>query len=56
MRAGEIVEINNIIPHSVVNNGEDRVHLVVDIVGIREEYRDEVLDTPIPDQFYIKEK
>lgn len=56
MSKGEIVEINNIVPHSVVNGDQDRVHLIMDIIGLNDRYNVEVLNTPIPKEFYYEEK
>ena len=55
MAAGEIVEINNTVPHSVVNGDMDRVHLIVDIIGIKCEFDDKALSTAVPKQFYYEE-
>lgn len=58
MGVGEIVEIDNLKPHSVVNNGGDRIHIIFDICETDEEqeFDIDVVLTPIPEQFYIKEK
>ena len=48
MAAGEIVEINNTVPHSVVNGDTDRIHLIVDIIGIKEHFDRDALDRPLP--------
>ena len=55
MSAGEIVEINNTVPHSVVNGDTDRVHLIVDIMGIHKEFDMAALKNPVPKQFYLEE-
>jgi len=55
MSAGEIVEINNTVPHFVVNGDEDRVHLIMDIVGIRSGFDTKALLNEVPKQYYIKE-
>lgn len=55
MSEGEIVEINNCIPHGVVNGDADRVHLIMDVLGFKYEYNENLLDNPVPDNFYIKE-
>ena len=34
LKEGNIYEINNCIEHSVENNGESRVHIVIDLLGI----------------------
>jgi hypothetical protein len=37
MKEGYIYEINNILPHSVVNNGDtDRIHLLVDMISSKD--------------------
>ena len=55
MAAGEMVEINNTIPHSVVNGDTNRIHLIVDIIGIKEHYDIDALNTPLPKSFYLEE-
>ena len=55
MAAGEIVEINNTVPHSVVNGNTDRVHLIVDIMGIHSGFDMKSLSNPVPKQFYYEE-
>lgn len=55
MSAGEIVEINNTVPHSVINGDTDRVHLIVDIMGIHKEFNMAALKNPVPKQFYFEE-
>lgn len=58
MGRGDIVEIDNTLPHSVVNNGGDRVHIIFDIeeTDEQQEFDIDVVMTPIPEQFYMKEK
>ena len=55
MAAGEIVEIDNTVPHSVKNGGADRVHLIMDVIGIHQNYNVAALKTPVPPQFYYEE-
>lgn len=53
MGYGEVIEIDNLKEHSVVNNGDtDRIHLVIDFYGL-ENYYDKTL-SPTPNTF-IKE-
>ena len=52
---GYFVEINNTVPHSVRNYGEDRLHLIIDIVGREYEFSEGLLNSFVPDGFYIKE-
>lgn len=53
MSVGEIVEIDNTVAHSVVNGSEDRVHIVIDIVGFHDKYDFKALHNRIPEGFYI---
>jgi hypothetical protein len=55
MAAGEIVEINNTMPHSVVNGDMDRVHLIVDVIGVHANFDNQALFRPMPENFYIEE-
>lgn len=55
MGEGDIVEIDNIGTHSVVNGGTDRIHIVMDIVGCRFGYNKQTMQFGVPDEFYIKE-
>ena len=53
MQCGEVIEIDNLKEHRVVNNGDtDRIHLVIDFYGL-ENYYDKTL-SPTPNTF-IKE-
>lgn len=55
MREGDIVELNNIVPHSVVNGDQDRVHLIFDIIGMKHEFDESLLNKPVPEWFYLKD-
>ncbi len=52
-KEGEVFELNNMVEHSVVNGDSDRIHLVFDIIGLRETYNENLLDTKVPDDFYL---
>lgn len=48
---GSIYELNNLKPHFVLNNGNtDRIHIVMDIIGIKDRYS--LYKQPIPENFY----
>ena len=51
LKYGEMIEIDNLKTHSVVNDGEnDRIHLLIDFYGL-DGYYDSTL-SPIPKEFY----
>ena len=48
---GDIIEIDNLKEHSVVNNGNtDRVHLLIDFYGTKSYYNRSLME--VPDEFY----
>lgn len=53
LKVGEIVEINNMKLHSIENGQTDRIHIVLDILGIQDRYN-KYLDSVPEDTFYIK--
>ena len=51
LKLGEVIEIDNLTEHSVVNNGStDRIHLLIDFYGLHGYY--DVSLPEIPDEFY----
>ena len=54
LKYGELIEIDNLKEHSVVNNGNtDRIHLLIDFYGLKDYYDKEL--GRVPKEFY-KEK
>ena len=52
LKQGELIEIDNVERHSVVNNGDtDRVHILIDFFGLDKCY--DTLLSQIPDGFYL---
>jgi hypothetical protein len=55
LEEGNIIEIDNMKPHSVVNGDEDRIHLIVDISESNDteyEFDKYVISNKIPEYFY----
>lgn len=50
-KCGEVFELNNIVDHSVINKGDSRVHLILDIQGFHS-YFENINWDHIPDNFY----
>ena len=54
LKYGEIVEIDNLAEHSVVNNGsEDRIHVLIDFYGMHDYYDKSLPGIP---KLYYKDK
>lgn len=47
---GETFELNNTVSHSVINNGNDRIHIIIDLVG--SSYFEDCINNKIPKNFY----
>jgi hypothetical protein len=52
MPQGSIFELDNVVPHSVVNGDEDRIHLMMDIVGVHENCNVNTILNGLPEEFY----